>query len=107
MSNTDPAVDEGAGTHAAGLQRHIEGGVEQAIVFKLLARFPKRHHLGMGTGVVLADGAIPPLCHYLVPQHQHGTDRDLAYPLRPGRQGHGMTHPVLVLPCLIEEIIAF
>ncbi|MNT52439.1 hypothetical protein D3C72_1894640 [compost metagenome] len=61
----------------------------------------------MGAGVMGADGAVPPLADHLVPQHQHGTDRDFAYPFRPGRQGHGMTHPALVLPCLIKDIIVF
>jgi hypothetical protein len=56
----------------------------------------------MGAGVVLGDGAIPPLCHYLVPQHQHGAYRDLAYPLRPGGQGHGMAHPAFVLLALAD-----
>ena len=56
----DMGLDDGAGTHVAGLKRDIEIAVEYVPGGKLFAGFGDRDHFGMKRGILLCLGRLWP-----------------------------------------------
>ena len=83
---TDTAMNNRSGTHNAGLQRDIEGGVQQAVIFQNFAAFTQRHHLRVRGWIVLSYRPVPAFADRFIALHQYRPDRNFALLARPPRQ---------------------
>ena len=98
----DATVDDEAGAHAAGFERHIEGRARQPVVGQPRGGVANRLHLGMGTGIVSTDGPIEAAAYDLAVEHYHGADRHLALSGALLRQGQGLAHEQ-VIPAAVDD----
>jgi hypothetical protein len=51
-------VEDGSGTHGAGLEGGIEGAVFEAIVAEMLASLAEGYYFGVGGGVAVAEDSV-------------------------------------------------
>lgn len=93
-----PGQGNGGGAHGTGFQGDVEGGPGEPVVADTMAGIAQGADLGMGTGVMGGDGAIPALPQDLTLPNQDRPHRDLAHCRRPLRQGQGITHPAAIVP---------
>jgi len=91
-----PRMHDQPRTHAARLQRHIQGTARQPVVVDGRGGGPNGHHLGMGAGVAAADRAVEATANDFTVLHQHRAHRHFAQCRTLGRQGQGFTHKVLI-----------
>jgi hypothetical protein len=104
---TDTPVHYGAGTHGARFYSDIQIRPHQAVIADRRRRFAQRHDLGMGSGIMTADGPVPAAPDNLAIQHHHRTDRHLIQ--RIGLHGHQqcLIHPALVkLSLLVNHTLS-
>lgn len=89
-------MDDRPGAHGAGFKGDIESGVDKTVVTQRMSSGTERLDLGMGRGVVLSDGAIPPLGDELAVFNQHRPHRHLTLTPRLFGEAQGVTHPVVI-----------
>jgi len=70
---SDSAMYHRPRTHHAGLQRDVQGGIEQAIVLQHQSALAKRHNFGVRGRIVAANRTVPAFPNHLVVINQHGT----------------------------------
>ena len=70
-------VNQGAGAHDAGFQRHVDGGVVEAVVLHALGGGAEQVDFGVGGGVVRGDGGVVRAGDDLPVNNENGADRDL------------------------------
>src|ERR1700687_2313791 len=74
----DTSLDDGARTHAAGLDGDVKGGVRKTVVSEKAGGFAKDDNFSVGGGVAIADRAIAGTSEDFPVTDKHGTDRDFA-----------------------------
>lgn len=88
----DARVDHRARAHRAGLQRDVQGRIEQAVAAQRVRARPQRNHLSMRGGIALADRTIPALGNDRPGMDQDGTDRHFTGGFRLAGQFQGTAH---------------
>jgi hypothetical protein len=74
----DSGLDDGAGTHAAGLDGYVERGVGKAVVAEQAGGFAENNDFGVGGGVTIANGAVAGSSEDLAIMDEDGADGDFA-----------------------------
>ena len=74
----DAGLDHRASTHGAGFECDVERGVGKAVVCECMGGFAKHDNFGVGSGVVIADGAVAGASNDFVSVNENGADRDFA-----------------------------
>ncbi len=54
----DTRLNHGAGTHGAGLQRNVKGGIGQSVIAYELRSFANDDNLRVSRGIIIADRTI-------------------------------------------------
>jgi hypothetical protein len=88
----DPGLDNGAGTHAAGLDSDVEHSISKAIVAEKASGFANDDDFGVCGGVAIANGAISRTSQNLSVVDEHGADGDFAGGHRGTRFGERFVH---------------
>jgi hypothetical protein len=74
----DPGMNQGAGTHHAGLDGHEQFAIAQAMISNPGSSIAQGHDLRMRAGIVLSDIAVPSSADYLSLAHHYRPNRNLA-----------------------------
>jgi len=74
----DTSLDDGARTHAAGLDGDVEGCIGEPVVAEQAGSIAKDNNFGVGGGVVVANGAVAGSGEDLAVMDEHGADGDFA-----------------------------
>jgi len=74
----DAGLNDGAGTHAAGLDGDVERGIGEAVVAEKAGGFAENDDFGVGGGVAIADGAVAGTCQNLAVEDEDSTNGDFA-----------------------------
>ena len=82
-----PGMHQGAGAHGTGFKGDVEGGPGETVVPDTLASITQGADLGMGTGVMGGDGAVPTLTQNLSLPDEDGPHWHLAHGRCPLSQG--------------------
>jgi len=77
-----PRVDDGRGAHDAGLERHVERGVREAVRAELPTARPQGLDLRMSRRIARGDRAVEAFRDDLVAAHEHRAHRHFAARLR-------------------------
>ena len=75
----DAGLDDGSGTHAAGLQRDVESCVCHAVIAEEASSFPDHDDFGMGRGVAGANRAVAGAGENFAVVNDQGANRDFAF----------------------------
>ena len=74
----DAGLNDGASAHATRLDRDVERSTGEAVVAEKAGGFAKDNHFRVGSGVIVADGAIAGTAENLAVVDEHGADGDFA-----------------------------
>lgn len=74
----EPAPDNGAHAHRAGLAGSVDRGPLELLGAVLRKKAPERHHLGMGGGVLLLDAEIAAAREHLAALGDDGAEGEVA-----------------------------
>ena len=88
----DPCQGDRAGAHRAGLEGHVDGGLEQSPATQPLRRLAQREHLGVGGRIAAQLSLVASRPQDLVAARDHGADRDVAVRRGPLGQLQGRLH---------------
>jgi len=92
----DAGQDDGPHAHGAGLQRDIEGTVQEPPGTKFPGGFSDGDHLGMGGRVLSRLAQVVAAGDDAAVAHDHAADRHLVLVLGLAGLGDGAGHPVFV-----------
>ncbi len=88
----DTCLDNGACTHAAGLNGNVERGISKTVVGQQAGGLAQNDNLCVSRWVVVADGAVAGTGEDLAIVDEHGADRDFASYRCGARFGQGFLH---------------
>ncbi len=74
----DAGLNDGAGTHAAGLDRDVECGAGQPIVLERSSRFADHDDFGVGRGIAVPDSAVAGASQNIAAVNDESSDGDFA-----------------------------
>src|SRR5258706_2388923 len=74
----DAGLNDGAGAHAAGLDRDVERGVGETVVAEEASGLAEDDDFGVGGGVTIADGAVAGTGEDLAVMDKDSADGDFA-----------------------------
>ena len=92
----DASEGDRPGAHRAGLERHVDRGLEQAPAAEPFGGLAQREHLGVRGGVAAELPLVARLAEHLVAARHHSPDRDVPVLGRPLRELQGAAHHRLV-----------
>jgi hypothetical protein len=70
----DTSLDDGAGTHGAGLQGDIQSGVRKPIIAENSRSFAQHDDFCVGSGIIIANGAIARVGEICLIVNEHSAD---------------------------------
>ena len=88
----DSRLNHRSGTHRARLDRNVNSGAIQAIIFDAFGRRPQGHDLCMGAGIASGNGAVASARQGAIPKDDYAPHGHLAFFSRGSRFNERQLH---------------
>ena len=99
----DPCQGDGARAHRAGLERHVDGGLEQSPATQPLRPLAQGEHLGVGGRIAAQLSLVSSRPQNLVAARHHGADGDVTVRRGPLGQLQGRLHVAPIGLCEVRR----